>query len=106
MGLSRRGVLALFLMEGGLMGVVSGLLGAGLGGAGAWWFSVHPLDLSEMGAKGMGGNIQFSTWLYARFDPAMLVAPVLISVAVALLASAWPARSASRMAPAEAVRAA
>lgn len=106
MGLSRRGVLALFLVEGGLMGVVSGLLGAGLGGAGAWWFSVHPLDLSEMGAKGMGGNIQFSTWLYARFDPAMLVAPVLISVAVALLASAWPARSASRMAPAEAVRAA
>ncbi len=102
MGMTRRGVMALFLMEGAFMGVSAGVVGALLGGGGAFWFAHHPIDLSMQGSA--MSNVQYSTWLYAQFHPSMLIAPVFVSATAAILASIWPARVASSMQPADAVR--
>ena len=105
MGMTKSDVLNLFLIEGGLMGTVSGTLGAAIGGAGAWYLNKNPLDLSTLTEKIDYGSIQFSTYIYVDFDPTMLIAPLLIAVVVAVGASIYPARIAAAMAPVDAVRA-
>ena len=104
MGMSRRGVLNLFLTEGALMGTGAGLLGAVGGGALAWYLSNNPIDMTAM-ADGVEYNFDFSTYLYTVFSWELVVVPLLISFLVAVLASIYPAITASRMEPADAVRA-
>jgi putative ABC transport system permease protein len=104
MGMSRRGVLALFLLEGAIMGSLAGLLGTLLGGGLALRLRDHPIDFSEM-TKGIASNVNFSLYLYGRFDLPLLLWPLLISLLVAVIASVYPAIFASRLQPADAVRA-
>jgi putative ABC transport system permease protein len=107
LGMTKSTILRLFLIEGGLIGLVSGAIGAAMGGYGAWYLSENPLDLVKLGsADAMGDGLQFSAYLYAAWDPTMLIAPVIISVAVAVVASVYPARVASNLVVADAVRAA
>jgi ABC-type lipoprotein release transport system permease subunit len=106
LGMTRRSVLTLFLLEGGMMGLGAGAIGATAGGVLAARLAKDPIDLAALGAaQAVGGNLQFSTWLYAEFSPAIVLVPALISVTVAVLASLGPARVASRIEPADAVRA-
>lgn len=104
LGMSKRRVVALFLVEGSLLGTLSGAVGAALGAALAYRFSVHPIDLTGIGGNAMG-NLQFSTFLYTQYSPAMVIVPAFVAIAVAVLASIYPAFLASRMAIADAVRA-
>ncbi len=105
MGMTKARVLALFLTEGGLMGVGAGLLGAVLGGGGAYYLSLNPVNLANFAGNGMGDQLQFSSWLYGEFSWPIVLIPVLVSIVVAVLASIYPARVASKMVVAEAVRA-
>ncbi len=104
MGMSRRGVLRLFLAEGAMMGTLAGGLGTALGAALAIYLSRNPIDLSSM-AEGVDYNFDFSSYIYATFSGELVVVPLLISVAVAMVASVYPAITASRLEPADAVRA-
>ena len=106
MGMGKRDVLLLFLAEGGMMGSVAGALGAAFGGYGAYYLSQNPIDLMAMGQNdAMGASIQFSSWLYGQFSPGMVAAPFLVALGVAVVASLYPARLASNMEPADAVKA-
>lgn len=106
LGMTRADILKLFLIEGGLLGTVAGSVGAAFGGLGAWYLSKNPLDLYELGsADAIGEGMQFSAYLYAAFEPSMMVAPVFLSLLVAVLASVYPARVASNLVVADAVRA-
>ncbi|MEC9464436.1 MAG: FtsX-like permease family protein [Myxococcota bacterium] len=106
MGLSQSGVLRLFLLEGCMLGTVAGAIGACLGGGFAWYLSQNPMDLQAMsGDKIAEGGIQISSYLYGSFSLELVITPLLISIAVALVASVYPARVASLMEPADAVRA-
>ena len=104
MGMSRRGVLGLFLTEGALLGVGAGGLGAAMGGGLAYYLSKNPIDLSAM-TEDLEYNFDFSSYIYTAFDAELVLVPLLISVAVAVLASVYPAITASRLEPADAVRA-
>lgn len=104
MGMSRRGVLVLFLLEGGLMGAVAGTVGALLGGGLAYRLHEHPFDFSQM-TRNMTADMPFSLYIYGRFDLPLVLWPVVISLLVALVASIYPAFSASKLEPADAVRA-
>jgi putative ABC transport system permease protein len=106
LGMSQRHVLALFLLEGAIMGSAAGAVGASLGSWVAIQLARSPIDLAALGAsRVVGGNLQFSTWLYASYEPRMVLLPLLISFLVAVLASAGPARVAAALQPADAVRA-
>ncbi len=104
LGMTEQRVVRMFLTEGALMGLVGGLLGAAWGGGLVAWWSVHPIDLTAAMASGQM-DIQFSAFLYLPFDSTLVAGSVLFGLVVASAASIFPARVASRMLPADAVRA-
>lgn len=106
LGMTRAGVVRLFVTEGLLMGIAGAILGAALGGWVIWDWSVHGLDISGvMKAKGDSvNNIPLSTMLYTPFSEAVIAGAMGFGVVVAVLASVYPALLASRMSPADAVR--
>lgn len=104
MGLTERGVVGLFLLEGSIIGVLGSLIGALWGGALTFHWARSPIDFSEMYEQ-MNAGIAASALVYTSFEPGVVVTTVLLGVSVAALASVYPARAASRMAPGDAVRA-
>jgi putative ABC transport system permease protein len=109
MGLDRRGVVGLFVLEGLVMGSVGGLLGALLGGGFNYKLSVDGIDLSSfVEAAGSGGiydSIPMSSMLYTESSLAVAAGAALVGLLVAVLSSVYPAVIAARLAPAEAMRA-
>lgn len=91
------------------MGVAGALLGALLGGLVVRHFGTHGIDLSGMlekaGSSGAYENIPVSVMLYTEVSGTMVVVAALFGLVVAVLSSIYPAMIASRLAPAEAVRA-
>ncbi len=104
MGMTEGRVVQLFLLEGALMGVAGSALGAGLGSAAIVYWSWRGIDLSGA-MEEVATNVPFSAILYTRFDEGSVVTAVVFGIVVSVLASLLPARVASRMAPADAVRA-
>jgi putative ABC transport system permease protein len=109
MGMTRRGVLALFIGEGLLMGCVGSVLGALLGGSLVYKLARDGIDISNLvaraGAGGTYSNMPFSTVLYASFSWTVILVATLFGVLIAALSSIYPAVLASRRQPADAVRA-
>jgi putative ABC transport system permease protein len=106
MGMNRADVIRLFLIEGTYLGVLGGVLGAGLGGAAVYYWSTVGIDISAaIEASGdTNNNIPFSTMLYFEFRADVIVLGFVIGVVIALVSSVYPAFVASRMNPADAVR--
>lgn len=104
MGMTGPSVLALFIIEGGLLGLSGGLVGALLGGAMSRYWSVNGIDLSSA-LEDQGTQIPISAILYLEFSETTIVFAIGFGILVALLASVYPAYVAARMSPAEAVRA-
>ncbi len=109
MGLDRRGVVGLFVLEGLVMGSVGGLLGALLGGGYNHKLSVDGIDLSSfIEAAGTGGiydSMPMSSMLYTESSLAVAAGAALVGLLVAVLSSVYPAVIAARLPPAEAMRA-
>lgn len=104
MGLTERGVVGLFLLEGSIIGVLGSLIGALWGGGLTFHWARSPIDFSDMYEQ-MNAGIAASSLVYTSFEPRVMIATVLLGISVAALASVYPARVASRMAPGDAVRA-
>jgi ABC-type lipoprotein release transport system permease subunit len=101
LGLKRRQILALFLQEGVLMGLLGALVGSVLGGAVVWYLGRVGLqwtasEYSELTAL-MGERIYF------RMGIDQLVGRALTVAVIAALASLYPAWQAARKEPAEAL---
>jgi ABC-type lipoprotein release transport system permease subunit len=105
MGMSEGGVLWLFVLEGALIGMGGSVLGALLGGGLVAHWGSHPLDFSEAFEKGVGKGLSASALVYTRLDLQVVAVTMALGVIISVLASLYPARVASRMVPAEAVRA-
>lgn len=97
-------VRAMFLLEGGFMGLVAAVLGVVLGGAATAYWSNHGIDISRT-MENTGTAIPIETTLYAHFSIGPMVGGLVFGFGVALLASLIPAWHASRLNPADAVRA-
>ena len=108
MGLQRGGVLTMFALEGFWMGVFGGAVGAGLGGLLTWYYSNNGIHLAALmqGKQDQMDTIPMAAILYLEFSPTTMVVAWVVGVVTAVLASVYPAWTASRIAPAEAVRAA
>lgn len=101
MGMTRAGVMQLFVLEGALLGVVGGLVGAALGSVVVLWYAEHGIELPLALAT---GHLPVSNMLYLVFDPKVSAYSAVFGLGVAVAASFYPAVIASRPSPAEAVR--
>ena len=92
LGISRKGIILLFIFDGALIG----LIGAGLGGLISslvvLYFEVYPVAL-------FGGLV-----LEVKFNPLELLVPMIVGFTISVLASIYPAWRASTYEPAEAMR--
>ena len=104
LGMRRREVVTLFLLEALLMAVVGGVAGALLGGAGGLYLQEVGVDLGE-GVNRVSGVVPIATTVYARVSAGLLGAAVLLGLVMAVVGGVIPAWRASRIAPVEAMRA-
>jgi putative ABC transport system permease protein len=95
-GMRRRNIAQLFLLEGVVLGAVGGVLGVGLGLVLVWWMSTAGIELPAPGAR-VASVIHPS--VEARFVLRVLASAVLGSA----LASIIPARRAAALRPVEAL---
>ena len=93
MGTGRRRIMAIFLLQGGLVGLVGSVLGAALAYGLLLFFSTI--------LKGTDGKPMFA----AELDLGLVGMASLVACGVGLLAASIPARSAARMDPVQAIRA-
>lgn len=106
MGLQRLGVVVLFGIEGALLGLVGGTLGAGMAGGVNAYYSVNGIDMTALiqGKAEVMSNVPIAATLYLGSSWEVLVVAVVVAVVVSILASVYPALTASNFSPAEAVR--
>jgi len=93
MGTGRRRIMTVFLLQGGLVGLVGSVLGSVL--------AFGLLAVFSHVSKGPDGNSLFS----AELDPMLVLLASVVACGVGLAAAAIPARSAARMDPVQAIRA-
>lgn len=93
LGASRDGILSLFLIESGTIGLIGGVLGIIFGIASAYFISVVA---ANFGVRGL-----FS---FAALDFSGFLAILMITFVTGVVAGVLPARQAAKMEPAEALR--
>jgi putative ABC transport system permease protein len=103
MGLKRREIVALFLLEGVLIGLLGALAGSALGGLISAYYGKVGLEWAATASEYsplaalLGGRIYFTIGMDTLFNRALTVA------IIAALASLYPAWQASQREPAEAL---
>ena len=104
LGMPKREIRALFLLEGAVMGLTAGLLGAILGGAAVLYFQESGITLGES-AISASGSMPISAYIYTHFRWAPVFGSLFFGVGIAVAASLQPANYAANLVPADAVRA-
>ena len=99
-GYKRRNIIALFLLEGLIIGIIGAIVGLILGVGVTQYFSVVGIDFG-----GGPAVVEYmETCIYPRLSVFDVVFPFFFAISVALLASLYPAYKASRLEPVEALR--
>ena len=98
LGLTRRKILRMFLIEGAMLGAIGGLLGLAFGSVLAWVISTIGIPMPPPPGQSWGFIAE------VLVSPRLCVEAFILAVASTLLASAYPARKASRMVIVDALR--
>ncbi|MEM4130905.1 MAG: FtsX-like permease family protein, partial [Metallosphaera sp.] len=102
-GFTRRGIMAIFLGEAVLMGLLGGIAGIGAG-VGMGFLLTSVAGSPRGGGSGGGSAFGPGTHITPVFDPTFMVEVVLITIAFSVLAGLIPAYRASKIEPAVALR--
>lgn len=103
LGLRGAGVRRLFLVEGAMLGALGGAVGTLIGLVLIAWLATAGVDIAAIyGEMDIGYPVKDR--IYAAFGPGALLLGWLLTVALAALASLYPATRASRMDPVDALR--
>ncbi len=92
MGITRGQILRVFLLQGGLLGMLGALIGSAIGGSALW--------LWQNFLRNADGTIMFAL----RFDAQLLMQTLIFATATGLLAAFVPALRAARLDPVVAIR--
>lgn len=104
-GLKRKALFRLILIEASLIGIIGGVVGAVLGMAVSYPLVTNGWDLSSMMGEGMTINgAVTSTILYGRYDANWIIGYILLSVVCAVLSALYPAWKVQKLTPVEAMR--
>jgi ABC-type lipoprotein release transport system permease subunit len=104
LGMKGRQVMAMFVLEAGLLGVIGILVGILLGSLGVYYLATQGWHIGDM-ASIATAEVAYGETIYARFSPSDMVSLSVASLVITLLASLYPAWFAARMEPIEALRA-
>ncbi len=104
LGMDRVGIASLFLFEGLIMGLIAALIGAALGAGLVLRWQTNGFVLSDDMMEN-AGQMAVGSEIYTRFSWDMTVGSVLFALLIAQLASIYPMIFATRLNPADAVRA-
>jgi len=103
MGMTRWGIRALFIIEGGVMGLTAGVLGSILGAGIVEYFAATGIDLGAL--TDTMGELSMSSMLYMQFSWGPIWGSIVFGVLISIIASLYPAHHAANLNPADAVRA-
>jgi putative ABC transport system permease protein len=107
LGLRRREIMTLFILEGGFIGLLGAGFGCLLGGLAAGYLEVRGLSLEAFGeamTRMSEAIYPVKGTFYADLRPGLVVMVFFFGTAISLLASVWPARKAARLDPIQALR--
>lgn len=105
-GMSKRSVAGLVLLEGALLGVLGAIAGFAFGLIPCWLTVTYGIDVAALtGMENMStGGIALDTMIYGAWDWPRLAKYVLAAVFFTILAAAWPAWRVTRLQPVDAMR--
>jgi len=98
-GVSRVGLVSVFLIEGGIIGLVGGVLAAVSGYLGAMAFG----SMNLFPQSSAGSYLRFEQFPVS-LDPSIYLATIVVSALMSLAASAFPAGRAARCSPVDNIR--
>lgn len=103
LGLKRREVVSLFVLEALGIATLGGIAGAALGGALGAWLEVHGVNLGA-GVNKLPANMPMASTVYPDMNAQIIVAALGLALVMAVIGGALPAWRASRIEPVEAMR--
>lgn len=103
LGLRRRQVIVLFVVEAMAIALVGGLLGVALGSLGGLYSEHYGVNLGSAADK-LPPTIPIATTMYGDLTPDILATGLALGLAMAVIGSVLPAFRASRIEPVEAMR--
>lgn len=103
LGLESKNILQLFIIEGGIIGIIGSLLGALLGSIINEYLAVTGIDFSSA-VVGFSSELVFNSIIYPVSSTANTVFAFILGVIVVTIACMIPARRAAKLEPTEALR--
>jgi ABC-type lipoprotein release transport system permease subunit len=104
LGMKGRQILAMFVLQAGILGVVGIIVGILLGSLGVFYLATEGWHIGDMAAIA-AAEVAYGETIYASFSVSDTVTLSITSLAITLLAALYPAWFAARMEPIEALRA-
>jgi len=108
LGMKKREIMTLFVIEGGFIGLFGSILGGILGGLGSWYMEAVGIPLSAFGGetyvKLSQSAYPIKDVFYGEFSFDIILATLVFGVLISIIASFYPALKATRLNPTEALR--
>ena len=107
LGMKSSQIRGLFILEGGIIGVLGSSLGCILGGLGGWYLEVHGVSIGDLGnsaQKIVASTFPLKDAFYADLSVGVLVLAFVLGTVISLVASVYPAARAAKLDPIDALR--
>jgi ABC-type lipoprotein release transport system permease subunit len=104
LGMKGRQVMAMFLLEAGMLAVAGIVVGLALGTLGVLYLATVGYNIGSSADMASSAYVMSST-IYARISPSSMAVLSVAALVITLLASLYPALHASRLEPIDALRA-
>lgn len=104
LGMKGRQIMAMVLLEAGILALLGTILGIILGSLLVWYLSINGFNVGDDVAS-IAEGLAYPSVFYAKFSPGAVIGLSLAMLGIVLLASLYPARFAARLEPAEALHA-
>jgi ABC-type lipoprotein release transport system permease subunit len=104
LGMKRRQILSMFLIEAGMLGMTGVAAGLAIGGAIVYYFSIVGIEFPQSIMQAKASNlITYGRLLYTSFAPEQAITLALTALVIVLAVAVYPAWFAARLEPVQAL---